>query len=99
MGFIEGLVEWAMGMAGLAGIFILLLVIAVPVFVVGVFIVLVRWVLIEDFTHDENFKLIPWRVALIISAVVALFAIRWYLPLALVGVIGLVGMFAELTGL
>jgi len=64
-------------MAGLAGIFILLLVIAVPVFVVGVFIVLVRWVLIEDFTHDENFKLIPWRVALIISAVVALFAIRW----------------------
>ena len=48
-----------MGMAGLAGIFVLLLVIAVPVFVVGVFIVLVRWVLIEDFTHDENFKLIP----------------------------------------
>ena len=99
MGFIEGLVEWAMGMAGLMGVFIMLLLIAVPVFVVGVFMVLVPWLLIEDLTHDEDSKLIPWRVALIIFAVVGLFAIRWYLPLALVGVVGLVGMFIELTGL
>jgi xanthosine utilization system XapX-like protein len=58
--------------------------------------VLIPGVLIETFTHDENFRLIPWRVALVIGVVVGLFLIRWYLPFAIAGAIGLVGMFIEL---
>ena len=60
--------------------------------------IIVPGVLIEVFTHDENFKLIPWRVALVICVVAGLFLIRWYLPFAIAGAIGLIGMFIELIG-
>jgi hypothetical protein len=96
MGFLEALFEWAAGLAGIFGVFILLLFIGAGVFIVGSFMVLIPGVLIETFTHDENFKLIPWRVALVIGVVVGLFLIRWYLPFAIAGAIGLVGMFIEL---
>ena len=96
MGFLEALFEWAAGLAGIFGVFILLLFIGAGVFIVGSFMVLIPGVLIETFTHDENFRLIPWRVALVIGVVVSLFLIRWYLPFAIAGAIGLVGMFIEL---
>jgi hypothetical protein len=96
MGFLEALFEWAAGLAGIFGVFILLLFIGAGVFIVGSFMVLIPGVLIETFTHDENFRLIPWRVALVIGVVVGLFLIRWYLPFAIAGAIGLVGMFIEL---
>ena len=98
MGFLEALFEWAAGLAGIFGVFILLLFIGAGVFIVGSFMVLIPGVLIETFTHDENFRLIPWRVALVIGVVVGLFLIRWYLPFAIAGAIGLVGMFVELIG-
>jgi hypothetical protein len=98
MGFLEALFEWAAGLAGIFGVFILLLFIGAGVFIVGSFMVLIPGVLIETFTHDENFRLIPWRVALVIGVVVGLFLIRWYLPFAIAGAIGLVGMFIELIG-
>jgi hypothetical protein len=37
-------------------------------------------------------------VALVIGVVVGLFLIRWYLPFAIAGAIGLIGMFIELIG-
>jgi hypothetical protein len=98
MGFLEALFEWAAGLAGIFGVFILLLFIGAGVFIVGSFMVLIPGVLIETFTHDENFRLIPWRVALVIGVVVGLFLIRWYLPFAIAGAIGLIGMFIELIG-
>ena len=98
MGLIEGLFEWAAGFAGIVGVIILFLFIGAGIFFVGIFIVLVPGVLIEVFTHDENFKLIPWRVALVICVVAGLFLIRWYLPFAIAGAIGLIGMFIELIG-
>ena len=67
-------------------------------FFVGTFMVLIPGALIEVFTHDKNFKLIPWRVALVIGVVVGLFMIRWYLPFAIAGAVGLIGMFIEITG-
>ena len=96
MGFLEALFEWAAGLAGIFGVFFLLLFIGAGIFFVGAFMVLIPGVLIEVFTHDEDFRLIPWRVALVIGVVVGLFLIRWYLPFAIAGAIGLVGMFIEL---
>ena len=98
MGFLEALFEWAAGLAGIFGVFILLLFIGAGVFIVGSFMVLIPGVLIETFTHDENFRLIPWRVALVIGVVVGLFLIRWYLPFAIAGAVGLIAMVIELTG-
>ena len=98
MGFLEALFEWAAGLAGIFGVFILLLFIGAGVFIVGSFMVLIPGVLIETFTHDENFRLIPWRVALVIGGVVGLFLIRWYLPFAIAGAVGLIAMVIELTG-
>jgi hypothetical protein len=98
MGLIEWLFEWAEGFAGMVGVFILLLFIGAGIFFVGIFVVIVPGVLIEVFVHDEDFKLIPWRVALVICVLVGLFLIRWYLPFAIAGTIGLIGMFFELIG-
>ena len=98
MGLIEWLFEWAEGFAGIAGVFILLLFIGAGIFFVGIFVIIVPGVLVEVFTHDEDFKLIPWRVALVIVVVAGLFLIRWYLPFAIAGAIGLVGMLFELIG-
>jgi hypothetical protein len=99
MSLIEWLFEWAEGFAGMVGVFILLLFIGAGIFFVGIFVVIVPGVLIEVFIHDEDFKLIPWRVvALVIVVVAGLFLIRWYLPFAIAGAIGLIGMFFELIG-
>jgi hypothetical protein len=98
VGLIEWLFEWATGFAGIIGVFILLLFLGAGIFFVGIFVIIVPGVLVEVFTHDENFKLIPWRVALVIGVLVGLFLIRWYLPFAIAGAIGLVGMFIELIG-
>jgi hypothetical protein len=98
MGLFEWLLEWAEGFAGIIGVFILLLFIGAGIFFVGIFVIIVPGVLVEVFTHDEDFKLIPWRVALVICVVVGLFLIRWYLPFAIAGAIGLIGMFIELIG-
>ena len=95
---IEWLFEWATGFAGIIGVFILLLFLGAGIFFVGIFVIIVPGVLVEVFTHDENFKLIPWRVALVIGVLVGLFLIRWYLPFAIAGAIGLIGMFIELIG-
>ena len=80
MGLIEWLFEWAEGFAGIVGVFILLLFLGAGIFFVGTFMIIVPGVLVEVFTHDEDFKLIPWRVALVICVVAGLFLIRWYLP-------------------
>ena len=98
MGLIEALFEWAAGFAGIIGVFILLLFIGGGIFFIGAFVVLIPGFLIEVFTHDRNFKLIPWRVALVIGVVLGLSMIRWYLPLAIAGAIGFIGMFIEITG-
>ncbi len=98
MGLIEWLFECAAGFAGIIGVFILLLFIGAGIFFVGIFVVIVPGALVEVFTQDEDFKLIPWRVALVICVVVGLFLIRWYLPFAIAGAIGLIGMFIELFG-
>src|ERR1035441_3375643 len=98
MGLIEWLFEWAEGFAGIVGVFILLLFLGAGIFFLGTFMLIVPGVLVEVFSHDENFKLIPWRVALVIGVLVGLFLIRWYLPFAIAGAIGLVGMFIELIG-
>src|ERR1035438_6295548 len=98
VGLIEWLFEWAAGFAGIIGVFILLLFIGAGIFFVGIFVIIVSGVLVEVFTHDEDFKLIPWRVALVIGAAVGLFLIRWYPPFAVVLAIGLIGMFIELIG-
>ena len=98
MGLIEWLFEWAAGFAGVIGVFILLLFLGAGIFFVGIFVIIVPGVLVEAFTHDENFKLIPWRVALVIVVVAGLFLIRWYLLFAIAGAIGLVGMLFELIG-
>jgi hypothetical protein len=98
MGLVKGLLEWAAGTAGLIGVFVLLLFIGSGIFVVGSFMVLIPGFLIEVFTHDKNFKLVPWRVALVIGVVVGLFMVRWYLPFAIAAAIGLIGMLIELMG-
>ena len=98
MSLIEWLFEWAAGFGGIVGVFILLLIIGAGIFFVGIFVVIVPGALVEVFTHDEDFKLIPWRVALVIYVVVGLFLIRWYLPFAIAGAIGPIGMFIELFG-
>ena len=98
MAFLEGLTQWAMGLAGIFGVLILLLLLGACIFYLGIFMVLIPGALIEAFTHDRNFKLVPWRVALVIGVVVGLFLIRWYLPFAIAGAIGLIGMFIELIG-
>ena len=98
MGLIEWLFGWAEGLAGVIGVFVLLLFLGAAIFFVGTFVIIVPGVLIEVFVHDEDFKLIPWRVALVICVVVGLFLIRWYLPFAIAGAIGLIGMFIELFG-
>jgi hypothetical protein len=98
MGLFEWLFEWAEGFAGIVGVFILLLFIGAGIFFVGIFVIIVPGALIEVFTHDENFKLIPWRVALVIGVVAGLFLIRWYLPFAIAGALGLIGMLIELIG-
>lgn len=72
MGFIEGLFEWALGFAGIIGVFILLLFLGAGVFFVGTFMILVPGVLIEVFTRDEDFKLIRWRAVLVIGVVIGL---------------------------
>ena len=58
MGLIEWLFEWAEGFAGIVGVFILLLFLGAGIFFVGIFVVIVPGVLVEVFTHDEDFKLI-----------------------------------------
>jgi len=99
MGLIELLFESAMGFAGVIGVFILLLLIGAGIFFVGSLMVLVPGVLIELFTHDKHsYKLIPWRAALVIGVVVGLFLIRWYLPLAIAGGIGLIVLLLEVIG-
>jgi tetrahydromethanopterin S-methyltransferase subunit D len=62
MALLEWLFESAMGFAGIFGVFFLLLFLAAGIFFVGTFMVLIPGVLIEEFTHDRNFKLMPWRV-------------------------------------
>jgi hypothetical protein len=94
----EGLFESAMAFAGIFGVLILLLFLGAGLFFVGTFMVIVPGFLIEEFTHDKNFKLIPWRVVLLIVVAGGLFLIRWYLPFAIAGAIGLIGMFFELIG-
>ena len=76
MAFLEGLTQWAMGLAGIFGVLILLLLLGACIFYLGIFMVLIPGALIEAFTHDRNFKLVPWRVALVIGGVVGLFLIR-----------------------
>ena len=98
MAFLEGLTQWAMGLAGIFGVLILLLLLGACIFYLGIFMVLIPGALIEAFTHDRNFKLVPWRVALVIGVVVGLFLIRWYLPFAIAGAVGLIAMVIELTG-
>ena len=87
-----------MGLAGIFGVLILLLLLGACIFYLGIFMVLIPGALIEAFTHDRNFKLVPWRVALVIGGVVGLFLIRWYLPFAIAGAVGLIAMVIELTG-
>jgi hypothetical protein len=96
--FIECLFEWAGEFAGIIGVFIVLLLVGAGVFFVGTYVLLVPGVLIEEFIHDESFQLIPWRAALVIGVVTGLLLIRWYLPFAIAGAIGLIGMFFELIG-
>jgi hypothetical protein len=62
MAFLEGLTQWAMGLAGIFGVLILLLLLGACIFYLGIFMVLIPGALIEAFTHDRNFKLVPWRV-------------------------------------
>ena len=96
--FIEWLFEWAGEFAAIIGVFIVLLLVGAGVFFVGTFVLLVPGVLIEEFIHDESFQLIPWRAALVIGVVTGLLLIRWYLPFAIAGAIGLISMFFELIG-
>ena len=96
MALLEWLFESAMGFAGIFGVFILLLFLCAGVFFVGTFMVIVPGFLIEEFTHDRNFKLMPWRVVIVVTVVIGLFLIRWYLPFAIAGGIGLIGMLMEL---
>jgi hypothetical protein len=85
MALLEWLFESAMGLAGIFGVLILLLFIGAGLFFVGTFMVIVPGFLIEEFTHDKNFKLMPWRVVIVVVVVVGLFLIRWYLPFAIAG--------------
>ena len=96
MALVEWLFETSMGFTGIIGVFILLLFLGAGVFFVGTFMILVPGVLIEEFTHDRNFKLMPWRVVIVVAVVLGLFLIRWYLPFAIAGAIGLIGMLMEL---
>jgi hypothetical protein len=96
MALVEWLFESALGFAGIFGVFFLLLFLAAGIFFVGTFMVLIPGVLIEEFTHDRNFKLMPWRVVIVVAVVLGLFLIRWYLPFAIAGAIGLIGMLMEL---
>src|ERR1035438_4375237 len=96
MALVEWLFESAMGFAGIIGVFILLLFLGAGVFFVGTFMVLIPGVLIEEFTHDRNFTLMPWRVVIVVAVMLGLFLIRWYLPFAIAGAIGLIGMLMEL---
>lgn len=96
MALLEWLFESAMGFAGIFGVFFLLLFLAAGIFFVGSFMVVVPGALIEEFTHDRNFKLMPWRVVIVVAVMLGLFLIRWYLPFAIAGAIGLIGMLMEL---
>ena len=98
MAFLEGLIEWAMGLVGIFGVLILLLILGACIVYLGIFMVLIPGALLEVFPHDSNFKLVPRRVALVIGGLVGLFLIRWYLPFAIAGAVGLIAMVIELTG-
>ena len=99
MALLEWLFESAIAFAGIFGVLILLLFLGAGVFFVGTFMVMVPGFLIEEFTHDKNFMLIPWRVVLVIVVAGGLFLIRWYVPFAIAGAVGLVGMFMELISI
>jgi hypothetical protein len=98
MALLEWLFESALAFAGIFGVFFLLLFLCAGAFFVGTFMVLIPGVLIEAFTHDKNFKLISWRVALVVGVAAGLFLIRWYLPFAIAAAVGLIGMIIELIG-
>lgn len=98
MGLLGELFEAAMSFAGILGVLALIVAILIGLGFLVVFSVLCVGLPIEIFTHDQRGKLIPWRVALVIGVTVGLFLIRWYLPFAIAGTVGLVGMFIELIG-
>lgn len=98
MGLIEGFFEWAADFAGIIGALILLLLICGAFAFGGIFALLAVGVPIEIFIHDRRGKLVLWRVALVITVVVSLFLIRWYLPFAIAGAAGFIALFIELIG-
>jgi len=99
MALLEWLFESAMGFAGIFGVFFLLLFLAAGIYFVGAFMVLIPGVLIEEFTHGKDCKLMPWRVVIVVAVVIGLFLIRWYLPFAIAGAVGLIGMLMELISI
>ena len=99
MGILVELYEAAMALAGIFGVVALLLAITFGVVFWVISSILGVGIPIEVFTHDKNFKLLPWRVVLVIGAVVGRFLIRWYLPFTIAAAIGLIGMFIEITGI
>jgi MFS family permease len=73
-----------MNLAGIIGVVLLLGAIIFGVAFVGMLTfagVGVTWMIL---TEDEDDKLVPWRVVLIISVLIGLCFIRWYIPLLIV---------------
>ena len=84
MGLLGELFEAAMNLAGIIGVVLLLGAIIFGVAFVGMLTfagVGVTWMIL---TEDEDDKLVPWRVVLIISVLIGLCFIRWYIPLLIV---------------
>ena len=81
MGILGELFEAAMNLAGIIGVFLLLGAIIFGVAIVGMMTfagVGVTWMILAE---DEDGKLVPWRVVLIIGVLTGLCFIRWYVPL------------------